>query len=56
MLMPQGVTGQVCGRSRLSSRRTCKWGIEHVRNWSLWPDLKILARMILTVLSWRAIA
>jgi lipopolysaccharide/colanic/teichoic acid biosynthesis glycosyltransferase len=58
MMMPQGMTGlwQVSGRSRLSYQRMCELDIQYVRNWSLWLDLKILARTILTILRRRATA
>ena len=44
--MPQGMTGlwQVSGRSRVSYRQMHELDIEYVRGWSLWLDLKILAR------------
>lgn len=44
--MPQGMTGlwQVSGRNRVSCRRMHELDIEYVRNWSLWLDLRILAR------------
>ncbi len=44
--MPQGMTGlwQVSGRSRTNYRRRCELDIEYVRTWSLWLDLKILAK------------
>ena len=44
--MPQGMTGlwQVSGRSRVSYQQMHELDIEYVRGWSLWLDLKILAR------------
>ena len=46
LAMPQGMTGlwQVSGRSRLSYRQMIELDIEYVRTWSLWLDLKVLAR------------
>jgi lipopolysaccharide/colanic/teichoic acid biosynthesis glycosyltransferase len=51
--VPQGMTGlwQVSGRNRLSYRRMHELDIEYVRNWSLWLDVKILARTPRAVLA-----
>jgi lipopolysaccharide/colanic/teichoic acid biosynthesis glycosyltransferase len=50
--MPQGMTGlwQVSGRNRLSYRRRCELDIEYVRTWSLWLDLRILAKTFRAVM------
>lgn len=49
--MPQGMTGlwQVSGRNRVSYRRMCELDIEYVLTWSLWLDLKILAKTVRAV-------
>ena len=49
--MPQGMTGlwQVSGRSYLSYRRMHELDIEYVRRWSLWLDLRILAKTVRAV-------
>jgi len=51
--MPQGITGlwQVSGRNRLNYRRRCELDIEYVRTWSLWLDLKILAKTLRAVVA-----
>jgi lipopolysaccharide/colanic/teichoic acid biosynthesis glycosyltransferase len=44
--MPQGITGlwQVSGNNILDFRRMYELDLEYVQTWSLWLDLKILAR------------
>ncbi len=51
--MPQGMTGlwQVSDRNRTNYRRRCELDIEYVRNWSLWLDLKILAKTVRAVVA-----
>ena len=50
-----GITGlwQVSGRNELSFKQRVAMDIYYVRNWSLWMDLIILARTIITVLTRR---
>jgi lipopolysaccharide/colanic/teichoic acid biosynthesis glycosyltransferase len=47
-----GLTGlwQVSGRDRLSARQMLALDVRYVREWSLWLDIKILARTIPAVL------
>jgi len=49
--MPQGMTGlwQVSGRNRVTYRRMHELDVEYVRNWSLWLDLRILAKTLRAV-------
>jgi len=51
--MPQGMTGlwQVSDRNRTNYQRRCELDIAYVRNWSLWLDLKILARTVRAVVA-----
>jgi lipopolysaccharide/colanic/teichoic acid biosynthesis glycosyltransferase len=51
--MPQGMTGlwQVSGRNRLSYRRMHDLDIQYVRTWSLWLDVRILARTLRAVIA-----
>lgn len=48
-----GITGlwQVSGRDRLSARQMLALDVRYVREWSLWLDIKILARTLPAVLS-----
>jgi lipopolysaccharide/colanic/teichoic acid biosynthesis glycosyltransferase len=50
--MKPGMTGlwQVSGRSTTSFNEMVRLDLRYVRNWSLWLDLKILARTIKEVL------
>jgi lipopolysaccharide/colanic/teichoic acid biosynthesis glycosyltransferase len=50
-----GMTGlwQVSGRSRVSVLEMLELDIRYVDNWSLWLDLKILAKTLPAVLSRR---
>jgi lipopolysaccharide/colanic/teichoic acid biosynthesis glycosyltransferase len=50
-----GLTGlwQVSGRSETSDRERIRLDLEYVDHWSLWLDLKILARTVPAVLSGR---
>lgn len=50
--MKPGLTGlwQVSGRSHCTDEERMRLDLEYVNNWSLWLDLKILARTIPTVL------
>jgi lipopolysaccharide/colanic/teichoic acid biosynthesis glycosyltransferase len=47
-----GITGlwQVSGRDRLSARQMLALDVGYVREWSLWLDIKILARTFPAVL------
>lgn len=47
-----GMTGlwQVSGRNLLSYRQMCELDVDYVRRWSIWLDLKILAKTIPVVL------
>lgn len=47
-----GITGlwQVSGRDRLSARQMLALDVRYVREWSLWLDIKILARTLPAVL------
>jgi lipopolysaccharide/colanic/teichoic acid biosynthesis glycosyltransferase len=53
--VPPGVTGlaQVNGRSELTLGETMAYDLEYVQNWSLWLDLKILAKTAIVVLTGR---
>jgi lipopolysaccharide/colanic/teichoic acid biosynthesis glycosyltransferase len=44
---------QVSGRSHLSFKRWMELDQEYIQNWSLWLDIKILAKTIPAVLSRR---
>ena len=50
--MRPGITGlwQVSGRSRTTDDERMRLDLEYVNNWSLWRDVKILARTIPAVL------
>jgi lipopolysaccharide/colanic/teichoic acid biosynthesis glycosyltransferase len=50
--MKPGITGlwQVSGRSHCTDEERMRLDLEYVNNWSLWLDLKILARTIPAVL------
>ena len=52
MQVRPGITGlwQVSGRSRLSYRQMCELDVDYVRRWSVWLDLRILARTVPVVL------
>jgi lipopolysaccharide/colanic/teichoic acid biosynthesis glycosyltransferase len=52
MQVRPGMTGlwQVSGRNRLSYRQMCELDLDYVRRWSIWLDLRILARTIPVVL------
>lgn len=48
-----GITGlwQVSGRNRLSYAQRVELDAEYVNNWSLWLDIKILAKTVSAVIS-----
>lgn len=50
--MRPGITGlwQVSGRNRLPYAKRVELDAQYVQNWSLWLDIKILARTVSTVL------
>lgn len=51
--MRPGITGlwQVSGRNRLSYARRVELDAEYVSNWSLWLDIKILMKTMVTVVT-----
>lgn len=55
LLATQGITciWQVSGRCELDFETWVKMDIEYIRNWSLWLDLKLLAKTLPAVLSGR---
>jgi lipopolysaccharide/colanic/teichoic acid biosynthesis glycosyltransferase len=46
-------TWQVSGRSRIGFERWMELDLDYIDNWSLWSDVKILARTVPAVLSGR---
>lgn len=55
LLAVPGITGlwQVSGRSELSFEEMVELDFEYIQRWSLWLDLRIAVRTVLTVLSTR---
>jgi lipopolysaccharide/colanic/teichoic acid biosynthesis glycosyltransferase len=53
--MKPGITciWQVSGRSHISFERWMELDLQYIDNWSLWRDVKILARTIPAVLTGR---